>query len=256
VSVYNNTFAPPYVEPFVAPFEDPTDPTPPASGDPFYNSVSVLLQSQGPNGGTSFLDTGPDALTISGFNGLAHSNLESMFGDFSIKGDGINDYASFPTSSKFDVTSGDHTIEFFFNPQSLVATQRLFSMWTSDASFQWMISFEGANGIRMTSYNGSLVVHQVQGSTAGWSIGTWYHVALVRFGNVFSLYRNNVLILTQTTAASLTGGLATINLFRWPGGGGTNYLNAYMDQFRFTKGVARYESAGFTVPTSPFPTSL
>lgn len=75
--------------------------------------------------------------------------------------------------------------------------------------------------------------------------GVRYHVAVVRVGSVNTMYFNG--IKTGTFDASgLTGGTT---YFLDIGVGGLWKI----DNFRMTKGVARYTGATYTVPDSPFP---
>ena len=81
-------------------------------------------------------------------------------------------------------------------------------------------------------------------STTTASVSTWYHVAYVRSGTSFNLYVNGILESTVTNSDSF-------NFSGWTIGRGyyDNQFNGYIDDFRITKGVARY-TAPFTPPTA------
>jgi hypothetical protein len=81
------------------------------------------------------------------------------------------------------------------------------------------------------------------------STGAWNHFAFVRNGSVITLYVNGVSTGTTATAYTLAA-LSTSYYFKI-GGDTTNFFNGYMDDFRITKGVARYTTT-FTPPTSAF----
>jgi hypothetical protein len=79
--------------------------------------------------------------------------------------------------------------------------------------------------------------------------GAWYHVAVARASGVARFFVNGTLV----TSASHTYNFTSTNLVI---GGyySTSYLyNGYIDDFRITKGFARY-TANFTPPTAAFPT--
>jgi len=87
-------------------------------------------------------------------------------------------------------------------------------------------------------------------STTSVSSNTWYHLAVVRSGNTFSLYVNGVSESTATSSVVIADD--TSNLLIGVGDTGTTYLNGYIDDLRITKGYARYTS-NFTPPTKAFP---
>jgi len=84
------------------------------------------------------------------------------------------------------------------------------------------------------------------------SLNTWNHVVAQRRGNVGTIYINGVSVITGSitvtpvvnTADSMVG--SDDMVVTWP-------LNGYIDDFRITKGVARYRE-NFTPPQS-LPTS-
>jgi len=87
--------------------------------------------------------------------------------------------------------------------------------------------------------------------THGMSTGTWYHLAVTRSGNVYTLYvdGSSVGSATYTTQQPGSGAYGFIGAETGQGA----YLNGYIDDLRITKGVARYTSS-FTPPTKSFPT--
>lgn len=74
--------------------------------------------------------------------------------------------------------------------------------------------------------------------------GVWGHFALTRVGGIMRIFYNGVLksSKTSTTGFAIDSIGAAYNLFG----------SQYIDEFRITKGVARY-TENFTPPTEPFP---
>jgi hypothetical protein len=159
-------------------------------------------------------------------------------------GNATTDALFAPTPNSMDISSGDFTMEFWVNFNGF-GSDKKYAIQISGSSY-WQLVHDSSFGIslRVTGY--SEIVGQ--GSNTGWSTGTWYHVALVRSGNTFTIYRNGTSIATATNSSSL-GFYPNMYI---GGYGSTNSLNAYVDDFRITKGIARY-TANFTPPTAAFP---
>jgi hypothetical protein len=73
--------------------------------------------------------------------------------------------------------------------------------------------------------------------------------------NAKYLFINGVLLSTNAgTIASSGTGSARIGAV-WNAGAAGLSMNGHLDEIRITPGVARYPSAGFTVPAAAFPDS-
>lgn len=82
--------------------------------------------------------------------------------------------------------------------------------------------------------------------------GVWYHIALVRNGTNISIYQDGISIgsNTLTNSSVLVANLGTLYVGAY--GGGSLAFNGFCDDFRITKGIARY-TTNFTPPTQAFP---
>jgi hypothetical protein len=110
---------------------------------------------------------------------------------------------------------------------------RLFS--DSSGSYTWLWRWQDAG----TSYN-------IACYSPGLSINTWYHIALARSGNTWYWFQNGMLCGTAIQShavADLAGPLVIGGFPSW----GEYWLNGSLDEFRVTKGLARWTSA-FTPP--------
>ena len=97
----------------------------------------------------------------------------------------------------------------------------------------------------------SYIVNNMTGPASSVSANTWFHFAVVRNGTTFTAYVNGV------AGTSVTGVSAQVALSAYPFALGV-YLptlaypfTGYIDDFRITKGYARY-TANFTAPTTAF----
>jgi hypothetical protein len=171
------------------------------------------------------------------------SNTTAQFGSTSIKFDGTGDSLDFPTSTFFTMGTGDFTIEcWYYSPVGYATGNAyLFDL--------------GVNGTRVQLASNQLYFIAVAGSgvTGAAGIGTgastWYHLAIARSGSTITVYVNGTSIGNVTNASNLTDNDCRIGQY----GGGGNGFNGYIQDFRITKGYARY-TANFTAPTAAFPT--
>ena len=182
------------------------------------------------------------------------STSVKKFGTGSMAFDGSGDYLLMPLNTQLQLGSGNFTIEFWLNLVSrdtsgacIFANYNSFT--TGALSF-----FAGHATSSSTKYqiacNGTFPAIQ---SSANVAYNQWDHFAIVRNGNTLTLYINGTADGTFSMTGISVDGVGS----NWIVGAAldalTNYeLNGYLDEFRITKGVARY-TANFTAPTAPFP---
>lgn len=217
------------------------------ASDPNFANVSVLMSFDGANGSTTFTDRGPGARTFTGFGGAQLSTAQSASGGSSLLlGSGA--YIETAADSAF-AFPGDFTIEWWSwksadNPAGYdtVATTD-----TSNGSGNngWILELSATRGLFMGASGSTLISVALNPNTS-----TMEHWAVCRSGSTVRGFRAGALVGTGTSALSI---LAAGSF----GIGRNTVLSAYpftghIDEFRITKGVARYTSA-FTPPTAPLP---
>ena len=176
------------------------------------------------------------------------------YGTGALKFNGTTDYLSTPAKTAFVLGSSDFTIEMWVYFNSL-ANSPLFCAQTNSAlsalSFYMNVSSTGSFSTPVQDSGG--IYKNISSSTGVIAAGSWYHVALVRDGNTNRQYINGV----QTGSISVTGfTVRTSTDFLGVGSSAyaAQYLDGYIDDFRFTKGICRYPSGTtFTPPTAAFP---
>jgi len=214
---------------------------PDTTTDYYPYNVSVLLKSNGTNNSTTFTDNSGIPKTITTYGGAKISTANSKFGGSSAYFSSSNDYLTAPAGTEFDFGTGAFTIECWFNMNALGSSgsYMIFCGGTSSASNICIgissnkISILGAGGTVYLNGNKTL------------SNDTWYHLSVVRYNGTLSIYIDGVLdgSVANTTnfvsTATVAWGAYPLALGIWNFGG-------YIDDFRITKGVARYIST-FTV---------
>ncbi len=152
--------------------------------------------------------------------------------------DGTGDYID--TTNPLSGT-GDFTMEGWIYHTSSGTYDGYFS--TCQAS--------GANGGIVVAKDKFFITHGGGSSQIGFSTienNVWYHIALQRSNNVFSLYQNGVLQGTASATVNLTG--STLRLGSRYMDNTTHMLTGYISNFRIVTGTTVYASSGFTPPNS------
>ena len=180
------------------------------------------------------------------------STTQKKFGTTSMKFDGTSDtlYAAQP-SSNFAFGTGDFTIEGWVYVAAVTPTnggifQQGAGLFPADTTNTVALGAVAAGQVWQI-YAGNAPTS----STATWTTGTWYNFAVVRSSGTTKLYINGVSVISVADTANYTGtymGLGAIY------GVSPYNLNGYVQDFRVTKGVARY-TANFAAPTAAFPTN-
>jgi len=212
--------------------------------DPDFANVSLLLHGDGTNGSTTIIDSSPSPKTVTAVGDAQISTAQSKFGGASLAFDGSGDYLTIPPSVNMSLGTADFTIELWAR----------FNTATSNGLFQLSSGYlnsqvrgpaaGGTNGGFWGIYHGTSFLQSNQVP----SVNTWHHVAYVRSSGITKLYVDGVQLISVSDSTNYADQYFTIG--GWYSN--INLLNGYIDDFRITKGVARYVS-NFTPPTAPFP---
>ena len=174
--------------------------------------------------------------------------------DGSMYFDGNGDYLSIPTSNDFSFGSGDFTVDFwirFISPTDLI-TPIIGQM--EDGSNRWHFVLNNNTGV-----NEGLLLFSTYSSGANMIVeagswfpnaDTWYHIALVRSGGIIKIYVNG-----ESQALSINNNpdeSINIDSDLYIGDRGFDeFGNIYVDEFRISKGIARWTS-NFTPESGPY----
>lgn len=211
------------------------------SDDPYYSQVAALLHFNGANGSTSFLDSKSNTWSAGGDAQISDS--QSKWGE-SLYLDGSGDYITTNDASNFDFGTDDFTVECWVYLTGS-GDRTLYSAISGSTGLTFRIT---PAGYLQYLYGGGLNTNT--GSTTVTS-STWVHVALSRESGTARLFVDGVLDTSFSASESLTslGSTVVIGKHR---NLSQDYFSGYIDEYRVTKGVARY-TASFTPPASPFP---
>lgn len=215
--------------------------------DPDYSSVSLLLHGDGSNGGLTFTDNSRFTRTPSAISNAVTSTTQKKFGVASIYTPAVTaNQLRYASSSDFNISGVDFTIELWFyrtGGQTALVCRR--DPGISGFTSGWVLN---TNGIR-ANINGVWSDTQITWADPG--LNTWNHIAWTVSGTTMRVFLNGVLAGTKTSVTSINDTAATLD-FAQSAAGGENLYQGFIDDFRFTRGVARYTS-NFTPPAAPHP---
>lgn len=221
--------------------------------DPNFFRNALLLNGDGTNGAqnNTFLDSSTNNFTITR-NGNTSNGSFTPFGgaNYSAYFDGSS-YLAATSSSAFDLSTGNFTIEFWFNAASVTAQSTIVEK-RSGATFDWIFFITAGAAIQW--YPGFDQATAIT-SSATVLANTWNHVAGVRTGSTFTLYLNGASVGTATSASAITYSAgAPVNIGYDNSTTARFYFSGYVSNVRIVKGSAVYTTA-FTPSTAPLNTT-
>jgi PKD repeat protein len=216
--------------------------------------TELMLHGDGSDGGTVILDCSAQGWTASNpSNGVTTRVAEKEFGMSSLLF--TNSTAScltFPASADWSLALGDWTIDCWVYLLGINTYGDGICGTLSSANIGWGLGILGSN----YSDNGQVSFftdnNWVVASTAEVPLKTWTHIALVRYNGVVTVYINGIasggayngLVTDNPTSVLAVGNFKGAINSSFP-------FNGYIDEFRFSKGIARWTS-NFTPPTSEY----
>ena len=170
------------------------------------------------------------------------------FGASSLELNGSTDYLSVSGNNDFGFGTGDYTIEGWFYLTDVSVTNNLFDFRAGAATdVAPVLYIDSSAQLKYYSYNAS----RIDGPTI--VANTWYHIAVSRASGTTRLFVNGASQGTPWVAATDYDIAKPLVIgATWDA---ADFTNGYIDEFRVTKGLARY-TANFVSSTSEFTSDL
>ncbi|MBI3313042.1 MAG: discoidin domain-containing protein, partial [Candidatus Omnitrophica bacterium] len=181
-------------------------------------------------------------------------NSQAKLGIGSVSLDGNGDYLSITPSDDQNFGSGDFTLDGWINLNTTGTRQEIYHQrFPTNNIFGAYVSPENklvfhaeVNGSEWATVTGSAVLQA----------GQWYHVAVIRNGSALKLYVNGAEAGSKSVSGSVASGtwraLIGAEVASNPALQGS-YFNGKIDEFRVSKGVARWAS-NFIPPVQEYTT--
>ena len=209
--------------------------------DENYADVSLLLNGNGTNGSQVFTDLSSTPKTITAYGNAQISTAVKKYGTGAIAFDGTGDYLTVPAAA--GGFSGDFTIEGGFYYNSLSSGYCPIFDARNSSSYAGILLYLFSTGIYLYRANSGLVTTPLPPTNA------WFHFAVTRKNATIYLFINGI----QAGTATDSGDFPATTIYLGAFCDLYQYSNAYLDDFRITKGIARY-TTNFTPPTYQLPT--
>jgi hypothetical protein len=216
--------------------------------------TKLLLHCNGTDAATSFPDSSASGHTVTAVANAQVDTAQKKFGTASALFDGTGDYLSVADSDDWYMAAEPFTIDFWLRPTNYTSSPVLFSQWVDSSNYVDFIKLTTGfpdydDCLKLRINTAEIIVTSSIPSTA-----TWTHVAVIRG------WGSNVDDWAVTFDGTAVG-TATNDSTAWPqlaaplaiGGytGSGNKLNGWIEEFRVSKGVARWTTS-FTPPTIPY----
>ena len=219
---------------------------------------NLCLLFNGTVGTTSFVDSSPDARTITTAGNSTTSDTQTKFGNV-LYVDGNGDYLTWAADTEFNLGTNDHTTECWFYRDAYATDRILWSINNSTnssaySSSQFVLRADGS-AVWLCASGATTWINTSNVATAGTLVsGAWTHIACVRNGSDFSVYKNGVRIGGYTSSSSIhdfnqLSYLACRRASTSP----QLFYQGYITNFRFTR--AALYTADFTPSDSPLAAS-
>ena len=199
--------------------------------------------------GTGLFSTGvPTPIPLVGVADAQLDTAQQKFGSASLLLDGTGDYVQLPTTEDNGLGTTNFAIECWIRPSSVSGTQHIIDFRTGSATDTAPKLYLSGTTVHFGSGNTS----HASGGTV--STGTWYHIAVSRFGGVTKLFLDGTQIGSNYTDTNDYGSTKPVII----GASYTSGLEAFaghIDEVRISKAAHRY-TTNFTSPTSEFTTDL
>jgi hypothetical protein len=199
---------------------------------------------------TDFTDSSASARALTKYGTASIDTSVKKLGTGSLKLDGSG-YLSTPDSGDWNFGPDDFTIDFWANFRSVAADSSFFQQRVDDSNRVYFIWVKPENRLYFWIRSGGTIIAQYRYPLYPVA-NRWYHIAIIRNGTTCKIAVDGV--MTGTIEATAIGSRASPDLpaaFSIGYENGNGYFNGWIDEFRVSKGVARWTS-NFTPPTEEY----
>lgn len=217
------------------------------AGDPNFASVALLMHFDGENDAAVFTDSSSNAYAFTYVGSPTTSTDQTKFGSTSLHIPATSNVLSHFPGEDLNPGTQDFTLEFFCYWTEIPSSHVV------QFATNYNTSWEGFNFNFWDFYDAGELIFDIDNSTVlsgSWlpSLNTWHHIVVERSGTDLTIMVDGDVIATTTDSTDISGGTDQsfdIGMLQ-------DVTNVFIDEYRFTIGVARYAD-GYVAPTAAFP---
>lgn len=217
--------------------------------------TKLLIHGEGASSSAAIYDSSVYSKSITAAGNAAISTQQSKFGGSSVWFDGNGDYLSLADSNDFDLSNYDFTIDTWIYYSSFsTAARNIIGQFDGGALRSWALYTQ--NNLLFFDYYDNYGNRYSPYISWTPSSGQWYHISVVRSLNNLYFFVDGVQTgSTQAIPYTIRNGDSALLVGAINAGGITNYMTGYLEEFRITKGLARWTS-NFTPPAAAYDNGL
>lgn len=210
--------------------------------------AELMLRGDGDNLSTAIVDSRSSPKTVTVYGNACISTSYSVFGGSSLHFDGSGDYLE--VSDSFEFGGSDLTVQFWLKTSTTFTYAGVIGK--DDGSFPvgaWglLLNGNGNGSIQLWNASYSRGSPLLNSAAVGVNDDTFHHIALVRYGSAWTIYKDGVGIATNTWSGSMATIALSLNIGRDPGY--SRDFNGYIDDLCISL-KAEY-TGDFTPPSAP-----
>lgn len=204
------------------------------------SDTKLMFHMDGADASTTFTDSELTPKTFTAVGSAQIDTAQSVFGGASGLFDGSADYVyGGLNDADWNFGTGDYTIDFRVRYNSIASNTAIFEMGTyASAGILFQRNTDNILYLIQSGVTDSVAYNP--------SLNTWYHIALVRQGRYVKMYIDGTLFKQFDFLTTQT--LSSTGYFIAPG---IASLNGWIDEFRVSKGIARW-TTDFTPPAAAY----
>ncbi len=207
--------------------------------------TKLLLLGEGEHLQNLILDSSESPKTLTVYGDVVTDTTRKKHGVSSIYFDGAGDYIEMDDSEDYNFESGDFTIDFWVKRNEVSSSSQEYFFGQGDS-----LGRDTSNSVGICVTEDNTLRYFIRGvdSTYLYYSNTviddttlWHHIALIRNNETVMLFIDGVLEISFTITGSLNNSINKLSIGRYGEHNGL-YFNGYIDNFRISKGIARWTS--------------
>ena len=193
-------------------------------------------------GGSGYLNTGGQQAGGNGGSGVVVMRWIMAAGSISLNG--TNQWLTVPSSSDWNIGTGDFTVEWFQYATGSPGYPRIFDFgrWPNE-----VLGVSVESGMVYVWISGSRINYNL-GVSSSWQ-NRWLHIAVTRSSSTLNLYVEGTRVATVANSTNIQTG--SLPLYVGSDGNSDTPFQGNLSNFHFVNGTALYTGATLTRPTGP-----